>query len=531
MILLSVMLLSGIAVYFSLQQEPLFEASADVGIGEAPVSAAVPSPPSSNPERAAATQAAIARSPEVAERAVKRASGCGQSPSGLLANSSVTEQKLADVLTFVVTASTEECAGELAAAYAGAYVARDRLRHIEAVIEGRRAIDRQLDELRASGQRQSAPYATLLQQAEQLRTEGALQGAGTSVIQTSGAAQVQPQPVRNGVLAGLLALVLGIALAFLRDALDNRPESGREVEERLGLPLLARIERPPAESSGGVAMVTAPGSPQAEAFRVLAANIETANLDVGATSILVASPGRGDGKSTTIANVAVGLARLGRRVVLVDMDLRRPTVDRLFDLEAAPGLTGVVLGGMAPAAALVEIPLREEVAAGPPLRGAVESQLGGGAGSGTLHVLPTGPLPSNAGQFTALPAVGRALEELSEQADLVLIDTPPALVTSDALTLGSKVDAALVVIRLPTMQNRVLDELRRVLEGAPLVKLGFILTDAPAELGYGYSYGRGYADGHRRAAQPRLAHDLRRYRAGLTVNGDREVESPQRERG
>jgi capsular exopolysaccharide synthesis family protein len=233
-------------------------------------------------------------------------------------------------------------------------------------------------------------------------------------------------------------------------------------------------------------MLDHPGAPETEVFRILATNLGFANLDRGAKTIMVTSAIRGEGKSTTIANTAVALARAGSKVALVDLDLKRPALDRLFGLRRrdVPGITDVALGSVPLNEALVRIPIfgGDDPAAGP--RSSSER--------GALGVLQTGPIPPNSADFAASGRLGSVLDELAETCDVVLIDAPPILQVSDAMALTAKVDALFVVTRMSAVRRPALNELRRVLDQAPVAKLGFVLTGVRAQEGYGYGYGYGY---------------------------------------
>ena len=142
----------------------------------------------------------------------------------------------------------------------------------------------------------------------------------------------------------MLGLMLGIGLAFARDALDTRVRSAAEIGDRLQTTLLARIAAPPRalRRRNRLVMIASPHSAQAEAFRMLRANLEFVNLDRGARSIMVTSALEKEGKSTTVANLAVALARAGKKVALVDLDLRRPAIATFFALPySLPGVTNI----------------------------------------------------------------------------------------------------------------------------------------------------------------------------------------------
>jgi capsular exopolysaccharide synthesis family protein len=290
-----------------------------------------------------------------------------------------------------------------------------------------------------------------------------------------------------GLVLGMLA---GLGLAFLWEALDTRVRTAESVAEHLGLSLLARLPAPPRRFAGQnrLLMLDEPNDEQAEAFRMLRTNLEFANLDRGARTIMVTSALQGEGKSTTVSNLAVALARAGRHVVLVDLDLRRPSLHRFFDLGGRPGLTQVTLGR----ATLEEATLRVDLDG----RGGNLAEINGRV-PGALEVLGTGPLPPNPGEFVGTRALQDVLAQLASRAHLVLIDAPPLLSLGDALALTAKVDALFVVSRLKVVKKALIDELKRVLETCRAHKLGFIVTGANADGSYGYGYG--YAEPERSA--------------------------------
>ncbi len=236
-------------------------------------------------------------------------------------------------------------------------------------------------------------------------------------------------------------------------------------------------------------MLADPHTPAAEAFRVLATNVDFVNHDRGAKTIMVTSARRAEGKSTTIANLAIAFARAGRRVALVDLDLRRPTIATFFGLKGRPGLTEVALGYTELDEAVAKVPVVDE--------SELSLRAGNGSVRGMLDVLPSGPLPPNPPEFLSQAGLSEVLAQVSERADLVLIDATPLLDLSDAMALAARVDAVLVVTRMDNLRRSVLDEMTRVLSSVPVVKLGFVLTGTKADGGYaygGYGHDYGYAE-------------------------------------
>lgn len=488
------------AVFLSLRQERLYRASSDVFLNSQDLVAALSNVLVSyfDPVRDSQTQANLAATPTVAQRALEAAGVENRTPAELLGNTSITPTSNADVITFSVTDPDPAIASRLATAYAKAYTSYRRQLDTRSLDRARVEIQQRLDQLEAEGARNTALYSSLSEKEQQLRTMALLQGSKTLLVRSAGGAgQVQPQPVRNGILGGILGLFLGIGFAFLLDALNTRVRTATEVQERLDLPLLARVGEAPKRfrAANRIVMLSDPHGPGAESYRILATNLEFVNLERGAKSIMITSALRAEGKSTTAANLSVALARAGHRVTLVDLDLRLPTIHKLFGLDQGVGLAHVVLGRASLDEALVKIPILDEEA---------PSSSSNGAGGSMLQVLPTGPLPPNPAEFVDSHALGKILSDLQAQSDIVIVDSPPLLALSDTVKLTRKVDAVVVVARLSLIRRATLEELRRVLEGAPTAKLGTVVTGATAQDGYGYGYGYSYG-GDRSGSQEKEA--------------------------
>jgi non-specific protein-tyrosine kinase len=169
--------------------------------------------------------------------------------------------------------------------------------------------------------------------------------------------------------------------------------------------------------------ISEPRSAISEAYRTLRTNLDFASLDRDLKTLVVTSAGVGEGKSTTLANLAVVSAQAGRKVILVDADLRRPSLSQIFGLDNETGLTTV----MRDESALASLPLQD-------------------TGIEGMSVLTSGPLPPNPAELMGSRRMGEIVAALAEQADQVFFDTPPVVAVTDAAVLATKVDGVLLVV-------------------------------------------------------------------------------------
>ena len=215
---------------------------------------------------------------------------------------------------------------------------------------------------------------------------------------------------------------------------------------------------------------TEPKSPAAEAYRALRTNIQFAGLDEPCRSIVVTSASAGEGKTTSVANFGVVAAQGGSRVCLVDSDLRRPALHRLFGMDNSRGLTTALVEGL-PFAAVAQ-----------------PTRIPG------LALLPSGPLPPNPAELVGSNRMRERLDEAAGSAfDMVLCDSPPVIAVSDGIALAAQCDGVILTIRVGTVAH---DVIRRAIEQIEAVKgkiLGVVLNNVDLNRdGYYYSYYRYY---------------------------------------
>ena len=488
------------AFAYSSQQSAVFEASSEVLLSRQDLGSILSGRTNADvftdADRFAQTQAALARVPEVVVRAVRNAKVPEVTPGELLASSTVAPRGNADLLRFSVKDRDAASAGKLATAYARSYTDYRLELDTAALAKARKDLERSLAALRASGSTGTVLYRDIAQKAQELRTMELLQ-ARAEVVKTAGlGTQVAPTPMRNAVLGVAIGLLLGLAAVFLWEAIDRRVRDEEEIHRALQIPLLARLPTPRRE---GLTMLDDSSDVDSEAVRRLRSSIQFANLDVNAKVIMITSCVGEEGKTTTISNLAIALARGGHRVALVDLDLRKPMIGHLFGVELRPGLADVAIERIELSQALIQTRLRSSE----PIRlsrSPVNAPHGDGDepgrqradAEGQLFVLPAGFLPASPGELVGTQAVASILSRLRDEMDFVLVDSPPLLTVSDAATLSRRVDAVLVVVRAGLVNRPMLHDLARELDASPARKLGFVLTGSEATEGYdvrGYGYG------------------------------------------
>jgi succinoglycan biosynthesis transport protein ExoP len=287
---------------------------------------------------------------------------------------------------------------------------------------------------------------------------------------TSKVAQSVPKTLAIFLLLGLMS---GCGLAWLRAMLDRKVRNEDDVQRATGLPVVGALPRTKLRADKVDAIQAWDDHyALAEAARGLRTAIAF-SLPKGKGKIIqVTSADKGDGKSTTAAQLAIAMAQAGQRVLLVDADLRSPRVAKVFHLSNEQGLSNILAQGLT----------LDEV---------VQSTRVSG-----LDVVTSGPVPINPAELLNGEEFGALLAHLSDRYDRVVLDTPPVLAVSDARVVAGRVDATLLVARVDKTDRRRLEAALDRVHSIGVRPLGVILNDVPRGVGYGYGYGNGYGYGY-----------------------------------
>jgi capsular exopolysaccharide synthesis family protein len=390
-----------------------------------------------------------------------------------VAVSSETQSNLVDIqVTTPRPALSATVANTYARQFISARVQADR----STITEAQRLVSGQLANPNING----ALRRQLESRSEQLRILSALQTGNAELAQVAAVpgAPSSPRVTRNTAIGLLLGLLLGIAVAVLRERLDRRIKDAKELEEAFELPVLGVI--PESRSFEAISPSPLPFR-DAESFGMLRTRLRYFNVDRNIRRLLIASSAPGDGKSTIAFHLAHTAASIGgSRVVLVEADLRKPTLAQNLGLAPMPGLSELLTQSLSVSDVM------QRVEAGHATEDGEDRD---------LRVIVAGLKPPNPSELIESQRMAQLLEELSAAFDLVVIDTPPTGVVADAIPMMAQVDGVIIVTRLgritKTAAVHMRDQLRNL--GAP--SLGTVANRFVARRGQdGYGYGYGYGD-------------------------------------
>ena len=469
-------------------QGPRYEATAKVLVSSTPLASIISGtqPSFVDPARVQQTALGIADSTEVYQQAAQRDGEAYGTADELQSDVSVTADPNSDLIGFTASSSDAGDAVGKANAVARGYIGfRTKLAasQVESTVNGLQAA---LDSL-PPGSPRRADIEQDLNKLEVLQDNA----SDTTLVEAAdSASQTSPAPVRDSIIGFSIGLIIALVLVAVREAVDTTVRSEVDVEDLISVPVLASVRSIPRKNR-----IVTYGRHQAEfadSYALLAAQlVHTKAGDEGAAMAVTSSVPR-EGKTTTAANLAVAIARRGSNVVLADFDFRKPGLAEAFAIpEDAPGALQVMSGRTQLEHACWTASLEgthprlaspDEAPSHPARTGgtrAVES-------NGSLRILPSGGTTRSAPQQEHLQYL---LEILRADADLVILDTPPALLTVEVSELARLVDVVLLVVRQGRVSQRNLRTLQRQLRSWPAEVVGAVMTDVQTDTKYGY-YGK-----------------------------------------
>jgi capsular exopolysaccharide synthesis family protein len=299
---------------------------------------------------------------------------------------------------------------------------------------------------------------------------------------------IKPQKKKNILFGIIMGLGLGIGITFLLEYFDNSVRSIEDIKKS-GMSILGSIpiikleetgkrfgkngkhnssDRLNAQEAKTIAgrLVThfAPKSPISEAYRSLRTSIQYAKADTSLKTIVVTSPGPQEGKSTTVANLAITIAQMGTKTLLVDTDLRRPVLHSIFNLSRSIGISNYLVGKIE----LEEVIFKTDI--------------------DNLYVVPCGTLPPNPSELLGSQTMKKCINELKKQFDIILFDSPPIMAVTDAAVLSSEVDGVVLVVKAGHTDRNAVTRSNEILRNIPNNILGALLNVVNVEGVYGSYY-------------------------------------------
>jgi tyrosine-protein kinase len=430
--------------------------------------------PSKDPSREAATNLRLVSLDTVFARAAKQI-GRGVDARTLVDKVNVRSQGQSDVVAIEATDRDPRFAAHIANVIARQYIAFRRDADRSTILNALRPVEQELLALSPPARR-GPQGQSLERRAEELRMFSSLQTGNAELVQPAPVPvePSSPRTARNVALGVFMGLLLGGLLSLLAERLDPRLRDPAEIEGLVGRPILAEVPQSD-DLQHGVNVASSLRGADVEAFRTLRIGIRYSVLDKEIRSIVVTSAAAGEGKSTIALNLALSAALSGSRTVLLEADLRRPSLARALGLPPHLGLAGVLLG---------EATLDEVIQTYP-----IDDR----PGASDLEVVTAGGAPPNPSAALASDKMWQTLEALGRRCDQLIIDTPPLTVVSDAIPLGERASGILIVVRHGRSARSAVRQLRRRLDNAGLTPLGIVLNAAKHQR-HDYYYGGGYHD-------------------------------------
>lgn len=491
LIVVLVVVAAGLAAGLSLSQETKYTASARVSFQEenrSNAAAGLASVQSQTAAQLAAQGAATMLSNDVLQR-VRQRLRSRQTVAELRGMLTTNVDTSSTLVTVQAEAGDKQFAAALANAVAKGAVAVQKDEVRARFTRTAQRAERQYEQLRKqkrTATNRDFALSSLLDRIATLRTlsTSAAPARFAEAASVPGAPS-SPKPLRSTVFGGLIGLLLGCGLAFVRDSLDRRLRGSREIQQELDLPVVGSVR---VEALGNVAYVANGLGPMTdqdvESFRIMRANLEFLDVDHPMGSILVTSPLPEEGKSTVAASLAAANAAAGKRTLLVECDLRRPVFSNRISISSTPGLSDYLSGKAGPEDIVQVVTLSDARPDGKATNGseAVASE------AGQLAVIAAGSQALRPAELISSQRFRSFLEDVTKVYDTVVIDTPPLLSVADTLELVPLVDGVLICIRADQTTRDQARAVKTALERLPSRTTALVVTGLKRgrESDYGY---------------------------------------------
>ncbi len=475
-ILVTLLVVAG-ALAFSFRQTPIYESTSKILVK--PVSSAAQVSQTTTTLISLETEREIMQSSEVAQRVAEDIEPPESAADLVEQHLEITVPGETQVLEVTFSDTDPLRARDGADAFTEAYLDYKTEQATQAIEALRRPLQSQIDELTAqlevTDATATADEDVLISQIAVLRSQlaplNSLVVDPGDVIQTANlpSEAASPNHLLNGALALFVGLALGVALAFLRERLDDKLHGREDLEARTGAPVLAVIPKVQGirkkDKDLPVTLVE-PKAPASEAYRTLRTAVNFLATERGMQTLMVASAESGEGKTTTATNLAISLAQAGKRVILLSADLRKPRIHRFFGMDNDTGVVTYLAG---------------ESSLGDVLRD---------PGVPNLRVMTSGPIPTTPAELLGSEAMGELLSELRDLCDFLIVDTAAILAVSDALTLMPLADGVLYVAHAEATTRGGLNHARAQLDQVNAQVFGSVLNafDPSKAKGYQYRY-------------------------------------------
>jgi Mrp family chromosome partitioning ATPase/capsular polysaccharide biosynthesis protein len=430
---------------------------------------------------------------QLTEKGLAGADLSAEDLSGMVSASAGDES---DLVSISAVSTDPDEAAAVADAFADQFMIYRKNQARALVAEAADTINQELRAMTPS--EKSSGYGLMMQDKfESLRIMESMQDGDFKLLSRASVpgAPFTPQTKRNVILALVLGLALGVGLAFLLEYLDKRIKDEKTLEKVSGLPVLAGVpilgrswrSLKSSERSLDVIGFAGDRSPLLESFRTLRSALQYFNVDGSLRKILVTSGLPVEGKTVTTINLGISLAMSGKRVIILEADLRRPMVHEYLGLENENGLSNLLAGRSSVASAMQLVPMDPLIPARS-RKGEKGSPL---VIRKNLYCITSGPLPPNPTELLQSARMAEIIAELERLADYVLVDTPPVLPVSDAVALAPNVDAVILAARLNASTRGEIEQVCDVLLRAGARVIGVVAGGI--KVGRSHYYRRGYS--------------------------------------